>query len=259
MLTLCHDKRLAKYKLLVKSNVRRALFTTPRTMKTKSVDTTPVVATTRFAVVTPLSAKNKVIQIVVWIVDSGCSKHMTGNLKLLRNFIEKSRGTVRFRNDHFAAITCYGDYVHGKVARLEAVRMFIAYASYKNFAIFQMDVKTAFLNGPLKEEVCVSQPDGFVDPDFLAMSTNSRKLFHQSLHGIFISQSQYTLELLKKHGMDDCDSISTPMATAILDADLHGTPTDQTKYHSMISGLMYLTTSRPDIAFATFVCARYQA
>nr|GEV88098.1 hypothetical protein [Tanacetum cinerariifolium] len=56
----------------------------------------------------------------------------------------------------------------------------------------------------------------------------------------------------KKHGVDGCDSIGTPMATARIDADLHGTSTDQTKYHSMIKGLVYLTASRPDIAFATF-------
>nr|GEW77365.1 retrovirus-related Pol polyprotein from transposon TNT 1-94 [Tanacetum cinerariifolium]GEW79590.1 retrovirus-related Pol polyprotein from transposon TNT 1-94 [Tanacetum cinerariifolium] len=52
------------------------------------------------------------------------------------------------------------------VARLEAVRMFVAFVAHKNITIFQMDVKTAFLNGPLKEEVYVSQLDGFVDTDF---------------------------------------------------------------------------------------------
>ncbi|GJX83858.1 hypothetical protein Tco_0333339 [Tanacetum coccineum] len=59
--------------------------------------------------------------------------------------------------------------------------------------------------------------------------------------------------------MDECVSMSTSIATERLDADLQGTPTDQTTYLRMIGGLMYLTTSRPDIAFATFVCARYQA
>nr|GEW68153.1 uncharacterized mitochondrial protein AtMg00810-like [Tanacetum cinerariifolium] len=82
---------------------------------------------------------------------------------------------------------------------------------------------------------------------------------HQSPCGIFISLSQYTIEVLKKHGMDGCDSMNTPMATARLDTDLHGTPTNQMKYHQIIEGLMYLTASRPDIAFATFVCAPYQA
>nr|GEU80596.1 retrovirus-related Pol polyprotein from transposon TNT 1-94 [Tanacetum cinerariifolium] len=56
-----------------------------------------------------------VIQLVLWIVDSGCSKHMTGNLKILRNFIEKLMGTVRFGNDHFVKITRYGDYVQGNL------------------------------------------------------------------------------------------------------------------------------------------------
>ncbi|GKC79030.1 retrovirus-related pol polyprotein from transposon TNT 1-94 [Tanacetum coccineum] len=160
------------------------------------------------------------------------------------------------------------------VARLEAVWMFVAFAAHKNITIFQMDVKTAFLNGPLKEEVYVSQPDGFVDPDFpdhVYRTSRERhitcpselKFFlrlqvHQSPRGIFISQSQYAIKLLKKHGMDEYVSMSTPMAIERLDADLQGTPTDQMTYHQMIGELMYLIASRPYIAFATFVCARYQ-
>ncbi|GJU26920.1 retrovirus-related pol polyprotein from transposon TNT 1-94 [Tanacetum coccineum] len=62
-----------------------------------------------------LSIDSKVIQLVLWIVDSGCSKHMTGNLSLLRNFVEKFIGTVCFGNDHFVAITGYGDYVQGNL------------------------------------------------------------------------------------------------------------------------------------------------
>nr|GEU44848.1 integrase, catalytic region, zinc finger, CCHC-type, peptidase aspartic, catalytic [Tanacetum cinerariifolium] len=62
-----------------------------------------------------------------------------------------------------------------------------------------------------------------------------------------------------KHGLDECVSISTPMETERLDVDLQGAPTDQTTYRRMIGGLMYLTASRPDIAYATFVCACYQA
>ena len=51
------------------------------------------------------------------------------------------------------------------VARHEAVRIFLAYAAHRNMVVFQMDVKTAFLNGDLREEVYVSQPEGFVDPE----------------------------------------------------------------------------------------------
>ncbi|GJX29659.1 retrovirus-related pol polyprotein from transposon TNT 1-94 [Tanacetum coccineum] len=82
---------------------------------------------------------------------------------------------------------------------------------------------------------------------------------HQSPRGIFINQAKYAQEILKKHGMTSCDSVGTPMATKPLDADLSGTPVDQTKYRSMVGALMYLTASRPDIVHATCYCARYQA
>ncbi|GJS12175.1 integrase, catalytic region, zinc finger, CCHC-type containing protein [Tanacetum coccineum] len=470
-----------------------------KTTQSKSLDTTPVVSKTKIAAVTPLSAKNKVVQIILWIVDSGCSKHMTGDRTLLENFVEKFMGTFRFRNDHFAAITGYGDdlltegrksnlytisiskmaassrvclmskatstkswlwqrrlsylnfgtindltkhdlvnglpkFKYGKdhlcsacergkskksshlsklvpntnsklelihmdlcepmkvasikeknlepasqrfinddslvesmntsskedldnlfgpmykeyfekrssemsinfaaqqvhnhedspltssiivkeheklvprpdrkniiavkwlwknkndaeniviqkkscivangykqeegidfeetfahVARLEAIRMFVAFAAHKNNIIFQMDVKTAFLNGSLKEELYVSQPIGFINLDFPDHVYGLKKALYSLKQAPRACQSRYAIKLLKKHGMNDCVSMSTPMATKRLDVDLQGTPTNQTTYRQMIGGLMYLTASRPYIAFATFVCARYQA
>ncbi|GKB57029.1 retrovirus-related pol polyprotein from transposon TNT 1-94 [Tanacetum coccineum] len=83
---------------------------------------------------------------------------------------------------------------------------------------------------------------------------------HQSPRGIFINQAKYTLEILKKYGMEKGQSIGTPMATKPkLDADLSGEPVDQTDYRSKIGSLMYLTSSRPDIVQAVCYCARYQA
>ncbi|GJS99543.1 retrovirus-related pol polyprotein from transposon TNT 1-94, partial [Tanacetum coccineum] len=130
----CHDNCFANYKLNVRSNVRRPLSTKSRTPK--SYDTTYVVRKTRFSKESTLSksldttyvvskpkidvggtskVNDKVVQIVLWIVDSGCSKHMTGDRSLLKNFIEKFMGTVRFGNDNFAAITGYGDYIQGNI------------------------------------------------------------------------------------------------------------------------------------------------
>ncbi|GKC39301.1 retrovirus-related pol polyprotein from transposon TNT 1-94 [Tanacetum coccineum] len=89
---------------------------------------------------------------------------------------------------------------------------------------------------------------------FLGLQVN------QSPRGIFIYQSNYVLEILKKYGMETCDSVGTPMETKDkLDLDQNGTLVDTTKYHSMFGALMYLTSSRPDIVHATCLCARYQA
>ncbi|GJR94492.1 hypothetical protein Tco_0266666, partial [Tanacetum coccineum] len=85
-------------------------------------------------------------------------------------------------------------------------------------------------------------------------------LVNQSPCGIFINQSNYVVKIPKKYGIETCDPIGTPMEIKDkLDLDQYGSPIDEMKYHSMIGALMYLTSSRPDIVHATYLCARYQA
>ncbi|GKC64103.1 retrovirus-related pol polyprotein from transposon TNT 1-94 [Tanacetum coccineum] len=211
------------------------------------------------------------------------------------------------------------------VARLEAIRIFLAFAAHMNMVVYQMDVKTAFLNGNLREEVYVSQPDGFVDPDkpnyvyklkkdlyglkqaprawydmlslnlisndflkglldptlficregkellrvqiyvddiiFAASTPELCDLFAKIIpRGIFISQSKYALESLKKYGFKSCDPVDTPMVEkSKLDEDKEGKAVDPSHYRGMIGTLLYLTASRPDLQFAICMCARYQA
>ncbi|GJW02823.1 retrovirus-related pol polyprotein from transposon TNT 1-94, partial [Tanacetum coccineum] len=234
------------------------------------------------------------------------------------------------------------------VSRPEAIRIFIAYTAYMNMIVYQMDVKTTFLNGILREEVYVSQPDRFVDQDntnhvyklkkalyglkqapqawydllssFLLsqkfskgavdpmlftqkkgkdillvqiyvddiifasthpalcdsfyeimcskfkMSMMGKMYFFlglqisQSPRGIFLNQSKYALEIIKKYSMETSDPVDTPMIEkSELDADPQGKEVDPTRYRGMIGSLMYLTSSRSDLVFVVCMCARYQA
>ncbi|GJS72299.1 retrovirus-related pol polyprotein from transposon TNT 1-94 [Tanacetum coccineum] len=122
------------------------------------------------------------------------------------------------------------------VARIEPIRIFVENAANKNMTIFQMDVKMAFLNGELKEEVYVSQPEGFVDQDNTSHVYKLKRLSTVS----------------NKHHVHD-----TPMVEkSKLDEDLQGKPVDATLYRDMIGSLMYLTSSRPDLIYVVCLCAR---
>nr|GEV77168.1 hypothetical protein [Tanacetum cinerariifolium] len=165
------------------------------------------------------------------------------------------------------------------VARLEAIRLFIAYAAHNSFTIYQMDVKTAFLYdhissdpGPECQRATLEHVSLNPDPQCQEnvsqagrTVTTSNELdllfsmrFDELLNGS--TQSNYVLEILKKYGMESCDPVGTPMKIKDkLDLDQNGTLVNATKYHSMIGALMYLTSSRPDIVHATCLCDRYQA
>nr|GEY81193.1 hypothetical protein [Tanacetum cinerariifolium] len=108
----------------------------------------------------------------------------------------------------------------------------------EDFTVFQMDVKTAFLNEILKEKVYVGQPPGFVSKQY--------------------PDHVYALDKAL-FGMENCDLVPTPMVEqAKLKLNLVGKPVDHSDYRSLIRSLMYVTSSRPDIMFATCMCAIYQ-
>ncbi|GJV61064.1 retrovirus-related pol polyprotein from transposon TNT 1-94 [Tanacetum coccineum] len=80
----------------------------------------------------------------------------------------------------------------------------------------------------------------------------------QNPRGIFINQSKYALEILKKYGLDSSTSVDTPMVEKMkLDEDRQGKLVDPTRFRGMVGSLMYLSASRPDIVFVVCMCARY--
>nr|GEU91738.1 hypothetical protein [Tanacetum cinerariifolium] len=177
------------------------------------------------------------------------------------------------------------DEVFAPVARIEAIKLFLAYASFKYFVVYQMDIKSAFLYGKIEEEVHVCQPPVFEDPNFLDKVYKVEKALYglhqaprawyetlstylmdnglqvqQKSDGIFISQDKYVADILKKFNFSAIKTASTPMKpNKALVKDAEAEDVDVHLYRSMIRSLMYLTTSRPNITFAICACARFQA
>ncbi|GJR23440.1 putative ribonuclease H-like domain-containing protein [Tanacetum coccineum] len=189
------------------------------------------------------------------------------------------------------------DEVFAPVARIEAIRLFLAYASFMMFIVYQMDVKSAFLYGTIEEDVYVCQPRGFEDPQFpdkvykvyvddIIFGSTKKSLcdeFEQIMHnkfqmssmgeltfflglqvqqkkdGIFISQEKYVVDILKKFDFITVKTASTPMEpNKALVKDEEADSVDVHLYRSMIRSLMYLIASRPDITFAFCAYTRFQ-
>jgi hypothetical protein len=157
------------------------------------------------------------------------------------------------------------------VARLESIRILLAYVAHHSFRPFQMDVKSAFLNGPIKEEVYVEQPPGFEDDSRVMTQKFEMSMMGELTYFLgfqvkqlkddtLISQTKYTQDLLKRFGMKDAKPAKTPMGTdGHVDLNKGGKSVDQKAYWSMIGSLLYLCASRPDIMLSVCMCARYQS
>ncbi|GKF09390.1 ribonuclease H-like domain-containing protein, partial [Tanacetum coccineum] len=154
----------------------------------------------------------------------------------------------------------YYDKVFAPVAGIEAIRIFLAFASYMGFIVYQMDVKSAFLYCKIDEEVYVSQPPGFLNPKYpQKVYTKLTEPVKQKADGIFISQDKYVAKILKKFDFANVKTASTPIETQKpLVKDEEASDVDIHLYRSMIGSLMYLTASRPDIMFAVCACSRFQ-
>ncbi|GKD93624.1 putative ribonuclease H-like domain-containing protein, partial [Tanacetum coccineum] len=130
------------------------------------------------------------------------------------------------------------DEVFAPVARIEAIRLFLAYASFKGFVVYQMDVKSDFLYGKIEEEIYVCQPPIFEDPNF--------------------PDKVYKVEKAL-YGLHQAPRACTPIETnKALVKDEVAEAVDVHLYRSMIGSLMYLTASRPGIMFVVCACARFQ-
>ncbi|KAL6315979.1 hypothetical protein AAG906_014904 [Vitis piasezkii] len=139
------------------------------------------------------------------------------------------------------------DETFGSVARLKSIQILLATTCIQKFKLIQIDVKSAFLNGILNEEFYVGQPKGFQDPRFQVK---------QLKDGIFLSQSKYAREFVKKFGLESTKHYKTPMASSTkLSKDKSENEVDETLYRSMIGSFLFLIASRLDIAFSVGACA----
>nr|GEW86848.1 retrovirus-related Pol polyprotein from transposon TNT 1-94 [Tanacetum cinerariifolium] len=127
--------------------------------------------------------------------------------------------------------------VFAPVDCLETIRMIIAIAAQHKWKIHQMDMKSAFLNGLLEEEVYVEQPEGYVAKGH---------------------EERYTNEILKRFGMDKCNPVGTPIEHKVKPSKHDGgKAVDSTLFKSLVGSLCYLTCTRPDILFVVGLISRF--
>ncbi|GKE09338.1 retrovirus-related pol polyprotein from transposon TNT 1-94 [Tanacetum coccineum] len=159
------------------------------------------------------------------------------------------------------------------VARLDAIRIFLAFAAHMNMIVYQMDVKTAFLMAFYAKKFMSANQTGLWIKTIRFMYTSLRRLsmgcnkllaratiYCQSFYSLRNSLKEPWIPHCSsedKAKIFSCDPVDTPMVEkSKLDEDLQGKAVDPTHYRGMVGTLMYLTASRPDLTFAVCMCAR---
>ncbi|RVW71043.1 Retrovirus-related Pol polyprotein from transposon RE1 [Vitis vinifera] len=154
------------------------------------------------------------------------------------------------------------------VAKLNTVRVLLSLAANLDWSLHQLDVKNAFLNGDLEEEVYMDIPVG------LEMTSNFNKEFEikdlgnlkyflgmeiaRSKKGIAVSQRKYVLDLLNETGMLGCKPAETPMDTTVKLEESDGSaPVDKGRYQRLVGKLIYLSHTRPNIGFSVSVVSQF--
>nr|GEX94884.1 zinc finger, CCHC-type [Tanacetum cinerariifolium] len=140
------------------------------------------------------------------------------------------------------------DEVFALVERIETVRLILALAAYHGWQVHHLDVKSSFLHEDLKEEVYVTQPEGFVQP------RNSGKTGGE----ITIKQTGYITKILKETSMMDSNDAKIPMdpGTKLVKTE-DGNSIDATYYKSLIGSLRYLLHTRPDLSYSAGLLSRF--
>nr|GEV30178.1 retrovirus-related Pol polyprotein from transposon TNT 1-94 [Tanacetum cinerariifolium] len=150
------------------------------------------------------------------------------------------------------------------VVRLEAIRIFLVFAAHMNMVVYQMDMKIVFLNGNLREEVYVSQPDGFVDTDNpnhmykLKKAHYGLKQAPRAWEGKKLLLSKYALESLKKYSFDSCDPVDTSMVEkSKLDEDKEGKAIDPSHYRDADHAGCQDTRRNTSCSMSKYIDIRY--
>ncbi|RVX10055.1 Retrovirus-related Pol polyprotein from transposon RE1 [Vitis vinifera] len=154
------------------------------------------------------------------------------------------------------------------VAKLNTVRVLLSLAANLDWSLHQLDVKNAFLNGDLEEEVYMDIPAGLettsnFNKEFEIKDLGNLKYFlgmeiARSKKGIAVSQRKYVLNLLNETGMLGCKPAETPMDTTVKLEESDGSaPVDKGRYQRLVGKLIYLSHTRPDIGFSVSVVSQF--